>query len=192
MSGCARLYRLVTSTLADGTPAGTGRLSASTSSTMHMSVLNTSTLSPGALAPTSPSVEPKVSTTGAWKTSLIAARVSGSSVSPIAVTAGGALFGRQASQHRGVPVHDGRLQRVQPLHDLGQRQGDRDRQELKRHAGSCERRPKAGAVDDQHSGDHGDSQSTWWRATRCVEPGQILPCQRRGVPDQRGTVEDVH
>src|SRR6266545_3763581 len=96
MSGCARLYRLVTSTLADGTPAGTGRLSASTSSTMHMSVLNTSTLSPGALAPTSPSVEPKVSTTGAWKTSLIAARVSGSSVSPIAVTASGAMCRRPA------------------------------------------------------------------------------------------------
>src|SRR5262245_44394542 len=94
MSGWTRLSRLVTSTLVDGTPGGTGRSSSSTGSTMHMSVLNTSTSSPGALMPTRPSVEPKVSTTGAPKASVMAALTSGRSVSLVEVTACGAMCRR--------------------------------------------------------------------------------------------------
>ena len=51
----------MTSTLADGVPGATGRLSASTSSAMHMSLAKRSTVSPGSLWPTSPSVEANVS-----------------------------------------------------------------------------------------------------------------------------------
>ena len=96
MSGWARLYRFVTSTFADGTPGPTGRLPASTSSMMHMSLLNISTSPPGALEPISPSVEAKLLTTGAPKAAVISARASGSRVSLVEMITTGAMCRRPA------------------------------------------------------------------------------------------------
>jgi hypothetical protein len=63
---------------------------------MHMSVLNTKTLSPGALLPTSPSVDPNVSTTGTENASLMAARASARSVSLVEEMTSGVTCSRPA------------------------------------------------------------------------------------------------
>ena len=74
MIGWVRLCRLVTSTLDEATPSGTGRPSSSVHSAMQVSLAKVSTVPPGSLWPTRPSVEANTSITGTPKASVMAIR----------------------------------------------------------------------------------------------------------------------
>ena len=95
-----KLCRLVTSTLADGTPAGTGLLSSSTSSARHMSAAKRSTDPPGSLWPTSPSVDTNESITGTANACSMMARSAAVSTSAFDTTDRGVMLSLPASCSR--------------------------------------------------------------------------------------------
>jgi len=80
---------LVTSTLDEASPSGTGRPSSSVHAAMHVSPAKVSTVPPGSLWPTRPSVETNRSITGTPKALVTAARSAGLIASDIEVTSAG-------------------------------------------------------------------------------------------------------
>jgi hypothetical protein len=109
------------------------------------------------------------------------------------VQSAGLLLGCELRQHRGVAEQRRWLQRVEPRHDLRQRQGGRHRGEPERHAGSRGKgRRNTGGVHRRGGGDEHYGQPVGWWAAERLQPGHQRPRQRREESGDSGPIEDEH